>query len=83
MSIDALVAELAANKIQLRIEDGKLRFRAPRSGLPERLRERIAEYRDDIIALLKQREQVETDDDLRPRGRDQPLPLSFEQERLW
>lgn len=83
MSIEALVSELVENDIHLWLEDGKLKFRAPGSGLPDHLRRKIVEQRDDIVSLLRQQDPDREGDGLQPLGRGEPLPLSFEQERLW
>ena len=83
MSIEALISELVENGIHLWLEDGKLKFRAPKEGLPEHIRSQIVEHRAEIISLLSQQGSGEPDDALCPVGREKPLPLSFEQERLW
>ncbi|HYD80120.1 MAG TPA: amino acid adenylation domain-containing protein [Paucimonas sp.] len=82
MSIEQLLSELPENGIHLWLEEGKLKFRAPASGLPDHYRSKILEHRDAIVALLKQSRGAD-EDAPRPLGRDEPLPLSFEQERLW
>ena len=83
MNIETLVSELVENNIHLWLEEGKLKFRAPKEGLPDHIRRKIVERRDDIILLLNQQNLGKTADILRPVGRENPLPLSFEQERLW
>ena len=82
MSIEQLLSELPENGIHLWLEEGKLKFRAPASGLPDHYRRQIVEHREAIVALLKQGRGADLDGP-RPLGRDAPLPLSFEQERLW
>jgi hypothetical protein len=41
MSIEALVSELVENNIHLWLEDGKLKFRAPRQGLPDHIHSKL------------------------------------------
>jgi amino acid adenylation domain-containing protein len=82
VSIEALVTELVDKNIHLWLEEGKLKFRAPKAGLPDLLRQKIVQHRAEIIDLLRQ-QQARKDGGLVPVGRGQPLPLSLEQERLW
>jgi amino acid adenylation domain-containing protein len=75
MSLPLLLDELAARRIELRLEDGKLRYRAPEGALTPELRERLGTQRDALVAYL----------------RGQPLPEpellssapASAQERLW
>jgi len=83
MSIEALAADLVEHNVHLWLEDGKLRFRAPKTGLPDHLRQRIVENRQAIVEFLGRRTAAQPGEGLAPVARDRPLPLSFEQERLW
>ena len=83
MNIEELVSELVENNIHLWLEGGKLKFRAPKEGLPDNIRSKLIERRNEIISLLNQQDSGKVEESLRPVGREKPLPLSFEQERLW
>ncbi len=47
-----LVAELARRGVHLRVDDGRLAFRAPAGALTEDLRAQLAECRDEVLRLL-------------------------------
>jgi amino acid adenylation domain-containing protein len=83
MSIETLASELIEHNVHLWLEDGKLKFRAPKTGLADHLRSRIVENRDAIVLFLSQQPAEKPGEGLKPVGRTWPLPLSFEQERLW
>lgn len=83
MNLEQLLSELPQHGIHLWLEQGKLKFRAPATGLPEHFRAHIVAQRDAIVALLKQQAGAGDDDAPRALGREQPMPLSFGQERLW
>ena len=75
MSAPLLLDELAAQRIELHVEDGRLRFRAPPGALTPAHKERIAAHREELLAILS--------------GRERPEPETYEgapaaaQERLW
>src|SRR6187402_2176211 len=74
--------QLHGRGIQLWLDAGKLRFRAPNESFTEELREELTRRKPEIIALLRQRQAV---GDLRIERapRDVPIPLTFAQQRLW
>ena len=51
---EQVILELQANNINLWVEGGKLRYRAPQNALTDLLRADIAQYRTEILALLNQ-----------------------------
>ena len=75
MSLVLLLEELAARRIELRCEDGRLRFRAPEGALTPELRERLAAQKPALVDHLNGRPPVE------PEVMD--LAPSAAQERLW
>lgn len=75
MSAPLLLDELSALRIELYVEDGRLRFRAPPGALTPALKERIAAEREDLVALLSGRE--------RPEPASSLGPSAAAQERLW
>src|SRR5688572_3725503 len=82
-TIEALLADLRARDIGLRVEDGNLRVSAPRDALTPSLRSQLEARKAELVAYLTT---AGVAPDLPPltaaprRGR---LPLSFIQERLW
>ena len=81
----ALLGELESLDIRLRVEDGRLRFSAPKGVLTDALRARIAELRDELIATVQHRDAAgdgpEASIPVQPR--DRGLPLSSAQQRFW
>ncbi|MFG1690509.1 amino acid adenylation domain-containing protein, partial [Nonomuraea sp. NPDC049269] len=68
------------------LTDGRLRFLAPKNALTAELREQVAQFREEMVEFLREREAALSADrvsPILPAGRDQPLPLSFAQQRLW
>jgi amino acid adenylation domain-containing protein len=61
VSAPLLLDELAAQRIELHVEDGRLRFRAPPGALTPALKERIAAHREELLAILEKRERPETE----------------------
>ncbi len=85
MTASDLLSRLSSLNIQLWVEAGNLRFRAPKGVLTPMLREELASHKQEILNLLLKAEAV-TDVDMpiiTPVPRDKPLPLSFAQQRLW
>ena len=71
-----LLAEARAAGIALWVENGQVKFRAPKGGLPDALLARLRMMRDDLVILLRGEE-------IRLADRGSPLAVSFAQERLW
>jgi amino acid adenylation domain-containing protein len=73
MTATELLSELEARGIELWAEGDRLRFRAPEGALTSDLRERLAQHRTEVLALLRE------------RGAHQGLeyPLSHQQRSLW
>ncbi|HVB38802.1 MAG TPA: amino acid adenylation domain-containing protein, partial [Vicinamibacterales bacterium] len=85
MSADliALLDELSARGLSLRVEGGRLRVRGPEGALTGPLRDRLAAHRDALLALLRDQRDDNRLPDLVPVPRSGELPLSFGQQRLW
>ena len=81
-NIQVLIDELQGIGVRLSLDGDKLGYKAPKGALTDNLRAEMAGRKHDIIAFLRQ---------LQSRGstliplaaRDQPLPLSFPQQRIW
>jgi len=76
---------LRSRGVKIWIEGDKLRFKAPEKSLTPELHAELAGRKSEIIQFLSQLK----DDShagmppIRPASRDQALPLSFSQQRLW
>ncbi len=63
MSCEELIEELRARNVELVLESGQLRYRAPKGALSPELRRALEERRSEIVARLEQR-------------RDEPAPAA-------
>jgi amino acid adenylation domain-containing protein len=79
MTVHDYVQSLRDRGLNLWNEEGKLRYRAVAGALSPELRAEIAARRDEILALLASESALT----LCRVPRNAPLPLTFEQERLW
>jgi len=86
MDINQFLTELTKQNIQLSVENDQLCFHAPQGGVmtPD-MREVLVSRKAELILLLKQNNKNanKTDLPLVRIERDQNLPLSFAQERMW
>jgi hypothetical protein len=78
-TIAEFLSSLADLDIRLWVEDGRLRFNAPKGALSPDLRDGIAARRSELVAFLSQG----AGDAIPPAPGDGPPPLSFAQQRLW
>src|SRR6516164_2236717 len=81
-----LLSDLRCNGVSLWVEDGQLRYRAPKGALTPAQLFDLRECKADIISFLDQAEQVEIEAPvpaLKAVKRPDVLPLSYAQERLW
>jgi TubC N-terminal docking domain len=84
MTIESLLGAIHAAGIRLWIDDGQLRYRAPKAMVPPELLEQIRNRRSELIEILKQTQRHEADTlPLVPRSLRTPVAASFAQERLW
>jgi len=84
--ISALLLELSGAGIELWVEDGDLCIDAPEDALTDDLTDQLRARKPEILAFFeKATERASTPElpPIRPVPRDQPLPLSFNQQRLW
>jgi amino acid adenylation domain-containing protein len=87
-SVLSLISELEALDVRLRIEEGKLRYSAPKGVLDKQWLDRIVANKSALMELLAQRTAViavdpESDAPIARQSRDQGLPLSSAQQRFW
>ena len=85
MAIFEFLSLLNNLQIKVWIEDGQLRFRAPKGAMTEGLKQQIKERKAEIIAFLQEAQTATqiTSLSLVPVARDKDLPLSFAQQRMW
>ena len=82
MSALDLIARLRTAGIQLAINEGRIRLKAEKGSLTEELKQEISAHKQEIIALLSSGKSEATPE-LHAANRDQALPLSYAQQRLW
>ncbi len=75
MSVQQLQKDLDQQLIKVWVEEGRLRYRAPKGALTTELRTRVEKHRSELIATLLKQVIASTD--------DTSAVLSFPQERLW
>ncbi|MDY7049586.1 MAG: amino acid adenylation domain-containing protein [Microcystis panniformis WG22] len=85
MKVGEFLAYLKGLDIKLWLEGEKLRFQAPKGVMTPEIKEEIAAKKPEILAFLKAAKIPTNAVDLEiiPVSRDQDLPLSFAQQRLW
>jgi amino acid adenylation domain-containing protein len=81
-SINEFLSDLNRQEVKLQIEGGSLRYKAPQGKLTPALKAEIAKRKADIIAFLDDAEDTSYLH-IPSVSRDQELPLSFAQQRLW
>ncbi|MDP1931973.1 MAG: condensation domain-containing protein [Gammaproteobacteria bacterium] len=82
--LQELLAELASHDVKLWAEDGKLRVNAPQGALTPDLKARLSAAKEDLLVYLERKDQEVPDDfSIRPYPRDQVIPLTQGQERIW
>jgi natural product biosynthesis luciferase-like monooxygenase protein len=83
--VESLLAELKDRDVRVWVEEGRLRYSAPKGALSPELLERLREQKPALMEYLQRaRGAVRAVlPALEPVPRDGPLPLSFPQQRLW
>lgn len=77
--LDQILQDAADRQIHLYLEDGKLKFKAPKNALDSTLAAEIKQYKPQIIQMLGRSSEVAHPLDLQ----DQKPAVSYAQERLW
>ncbi len=79
------LSELRELDIHLTVEGSRLICKAPEGRLTPELRDKISDHKVDILAFFQaaNRSVTETPFILQPISREENLPLSFAQQRLW
>ncbi len=78
-----LIRRLRELKVKLSVENGELKVSAPKGALTPELRAELVERKQEIRALLAPVEVAARATTIPRARRDQPIPLSFTQQRLW
>lgn len=82
-TIQALLDEVQALGIKFRLEGDKLGVKAAKGVLTDALRSELSARKAEIMAYLQQLQAPATAASIPVVTRNQPLPLSFSQQRLW
>ncbi len=82
-SIFAFLSELNEQGIKVRIVDDQLGINAPQALLTPELTAELKARKAEILTFLRQNQTVDTALVIQPVPRNEPLPLSFSQQRLW
>lgn len=84
MNLHEFLSTIFKQNIFLWVEQGKLKFRAPKGGIPDEISQQIKQYRNEIIEILSGLNTESATVNIREvKHRQAYAPLSFEQERLW
>ena len=84
MSIAAFLRELAARDIRIGLSGNRLLLSAGTGLLTESIRAEVAARKDEIVAFLRSASPRDAATiELQPAPRNEPLCLSFAQQRLW
>ncbi|MCP6758271.1 MAG: amino acid adenylation domain-containing protein [Fischerella sp. CENA71] len=85
MAIFEFLSLLNTLDIKIWIEDNQLRYRAPKGVMTAEIRQELQERKTEILAFLQEAQTATelTSVTLVPMYRDQELPLSFAQQRMW
>lgn len=67
--------------IQIRVEGEQLKLNAPKGAVTAKLRDQLQQHKTDIIRFYQR--QAGNRNDIPLLSREQPLPCSFAQQRLW
>lgn len=84
-AIAALLSELRQRNVSLWLEGDRLRYRAAKTALTPDLLAQMKDHKADLIAFLREATAASSQPRplIVPVDRNQPLPLSFAQQRLW
>jgi hypothetical protein len=78
-----LIARLRERGIRIAARDGELELDAPKGALDAELRAELLSRKSELLRLLSWSRRAASDIVLEPVARDQQLPLSWAQQRLW
>ena len=83
-SVEDFLAELAQLDVKIWAEEGKLRINAPDQVLTEALQAQLRMRKPELIAFLSKTESTpESVHKIKPFPRENTIPLTYGQERIW
>ena len=85
MTVYELMAKLGAAGIKLWVEEGQLKFKAPKGALTPDLKQNLIDNKQAVIAFLSETKvgAAGGESDIPLADRSLPIPLSHAQQRLW
>ncbi|XWK89435.1 MAG: amino acid adenylation domain-containing protein [Phormidium sp.] len=85
MKVGEFLSYLNSLDIQIWLEEEKLRYQAPKGAMTAEIKQEIGTRKPEILAFLKAAKtpSLSTESTIIPVSREQELPLSFAQQRLW
>jgi amino acid adenylation domain-containing protein len=82
MNVVSLIARLAEQDIRLRLEDGNLRYSAPDGAMTPEIVSQLRNAKSELVEFLQQSEHSAVIQ-LPVANRNEPLAISYAQQRLW
>jgi amino acid adenylation domain-containing protein len=85
MKVVEFLSYLNSLDIKVWLEEEKLRYQAPKGAMTPKIKQEIGEKKPEIFAFLKEAKTPSSsvESAIIPVSRDEDLPLSFAQQRLW
>ena len=85
MTVYELMAKLGAAGIKLWVEEGQLKFKAPKGALTPEFKQNLVDNKQAVIAFLSEAKIGESggESQIPLADRSNPIPLSHAQQRLW
>lgn len=83
MKMGELLAELNRRGLEVWAEGEQLKLRGPKGAAGEELRNLLAGHKQELLALLRERQRANEERPITPVARTGPAPLSYGQQRLW
>jgi amino acid adenylation domain-containing protein len=83
--IEGFLSDICSLEIKLWIENDRLRCSAPKEALTTDIKTELATRKAEIIAFISQANQAlkSNSESIQPASRQENIPLSFAQQRLW
>jgi len=82
MNVNTLLNHLLKEDIKLWVENGQLRYNAPKGKLAADLKDQLIAHKAEITNRLTQQEEEQKEAPIEIISRDEDIVLSFSQQRL-